>query len=63
MNDTESKRSIKTFACMECGKKMTTNAARKAFMDGCTNCGGSDIDLIIPREKWFSGRGTKDIDK
>lgn len=34
------------FACMECGHKFrTTKAAERAIMDGCPECGGTDIDL------------------
>jgi transcription elongation factor Elf1 len=35
-----------TFACMECGKKYkSVSAARRASMNGCSKCGGVDIDL------------------
>jgi predicted nucleic acid-binding Zn-ribbon protein len=34
------------FQCMECGKKFRTIvAARRAVNNGCSGCGGSDIDL------------------
>jgi DNA-directed RNA polymerase subunit M/transcription elongation factor TFIIS len=34
------------FKCQECGKKFgTTAAAQRAVNNGCSGCGGSDIDL------------------
>jgi predicted nucleic acid-binding Zn-ribbon protein len=34
------------FRCLECGKKFrTTAAAQRAVDQGCSGCGGSDIDL------------------
>ena len=37
------------FACLECGKRFrTVNAARRATLEGCPNCGGVDIDEAPP---------------
>lgn len=34
--------------CLECGKKYrTARAAERAARDGCSNCGGVDIDLDV----------------
>jgi predicted nucleic acid-binding Zn-ribbon protein len=34
--------------CLECGRKFrTVNAAEKAASDGCPNCGGVDVDLVV----------------
>lgn len=34
------------FRCLECGKKFrTTAAAQRAVHNGCSGCGGADIDL------------------
>lgn len=34
------------FRCLECGKKFrTTASARRAVHNGCSGCGGLDIDL------------------
>jgi predicted nucleic acid-binding Zn-ribbon protein len=39
----------KDWQCMECGKRMTLRAAERATSEGCTKCGGSDIDLAVSR--------------
>jgi ssDNA-binding Zn-finger/Zn-ribbon topoisomerase 1 len=40
-------RTIKDWACQECGKLLTLKQAEKATYgcDGCPKCGGSDIFL------------------
>jgi hypothetical protein len=36
--------------CLECGRKFrTTNAAERAANNGCTGCGGVDIDLDVEK--------------
>jgi hypothetical protein len=33
--------------CLECGKKMSAKTAMKAVNEGCSGCGGSDIDIDV----------------
>jgi len=36
------------FVCLECGKKYrSVKAARNALNDGCSKCGGCDIDIDV----------------
>lgn len=42
-------KAVRGWQCQECGKRMTAKAAERAMFgaDGCTKCGGSDIDLAV----------------
>jgi predicted nucleic acid-binding Zn-ribbon protein len=40
------------FQCQECGKKFKSEgAAWRASMNGCPNCGGTDIDLAVEEDE------------
>ena len=48
------------FVCLECGRKFkTANAAEKAAFEGCSGCGGVDIDIDIDRQSVPQNKETK----
>lgn len=48
----KSKRLATPFRCMECGKRyLTLAAAERASSQGCSKCGGVDIDLDTGDDK------------
>lgn len=47
------KRKAAEWTCNECGKGMGLKAAERAASQGCTRCGGVDMDLT--EESMYAG--------
>jgi len=44
---------IPEFECLECGKKFySVDSAEKASSEGCPKCGGSDIEIYVPKPQF-----------
>ncbi len=59
---------MESWRCLECLKKFRTlRAAEKAFSEGCSKCGGVDVDLVddewLAREMKSRKEAAKSLDK
>lgn len=41
---------VPMFQCLECGRRFySAGAAKRAMWHGCPGCGGSDVDIYVPK--------------